>query len=456
MFPFNLKNLLKKEEKKDKCAEFTKKLAYPYDSKEIDMDKNIILSNKLFLGTDTKITRRNCNIFAIGGAASGKTRYFTLPNLLQANSNYLVVNDGEDVYNKTKDFFITQGYKVKCLNLARKHTSMHFNPFKYLNNDIDIIKLSKSLASQLETNSDPFYPRMEEYLLSAGIDYMMRHYVRSKCSLETLIDIFNRTEYDLEYLLDMLPSKSIGYERYQMYKTCSTPQRKDICISISKLLSSIKTNTEFILQFDEMNFEDFKEDKIILYVILSSFENKANFLATLLIEQLYLYLINDNITFLNEEEEIFAKMHKRNQKTTAERKELKYPLRFMLENIQNLSKIEDLEKILATSRPYNISFSITTNSITQLELLGYDVDVLIGNNDTIIYLGTNECNTAVFFSKLLPVEHREMYTVQFMTPDELIRMPFSDCIVLTRGYHPIIDKKYDLKKHKNYSFLNET
>lgn len=452
MFPFKIKKITKKED--DNLTKIIKDLSYPYESKEIDKDKNMILSSKLSIGFDTKTTRRNCNTIIFGSAGSGKTRYYTVPNLLQANCNYLVVTETDEMYYKTNNFFITQGYKVKCLNLTKKYDSMSYNPFKYLNTDIDIIKISKTIASQTESSKDPFFPKMEEFLLCAGIDYMTRNYTHSECSMELLLDIFNREEYDVAYLLDTLPPSSIGYEKYEMYKTCNESQRKRVLLSIIDVLRSIVSNTDSILKTDEMNFEDFRTEKVILYIILSPFENDINFLATLLIEQLHSYLINDHVTFLNKEEEIFANMHKRNKKQITERKELKYPLRFMLDNIENLNKIQDLEMLLAISRPYNISFSITINSISQLEALGYDKEALIGNNDTIMLFGCTDNKTAEFFSKLLPVEvvgtGAYAYNRAFMMPDELRMMPMNKCLILIRGCKPIIDDKYDLCKHKNY------
>lgn len=455
MFPFKIKEVLtKKTKEEENLIKIKKDLSCPYGCTDVYEDENMILSSKISLGFDTMNTKRNCNSILFGGAGSGKTRLFTVPNLLQANCNYVIVNEIDDVYNRTKDFFISQGYKVKCLNLSNIEESTCYNPFQYIDTDKDIIKISKLISLEMDENEDPFFKKAKESLLCAGIDYMMKNHPHSKCTIKLLLEFFNKMEYDIDCLLNTLPTKSIGYEKYQTYNLCSSSQKSEIIYSLRKLLAKIISNTSSILEKDEMNFEDFKKRKAILYIILPYNDDKGKFLTTLLIEQLHSYLIN-NQKVLNEEEEIFANMHKRNKPkyTLCTQPKLKYHLKFMIEQLEILPKIE-LEMLLSISRPYNISFSITTNTISVLRHIGYDIGAVMGNCDSIIFFGSTDIETCNYFNTLSTINNVNGTTKCFMTTDEFLRLECNKCVILIRGYEPIIDDKYELTKHKNYKYYD--
>ena len=107
-------------------------------------------------------TARNKNILVIGGSGSGKTRFFVKPSLLQMHSSYVVTDpkgtvlievgkllsrgtpkldkDGNPVRGKNGKI-VYEPYKIKVFNTINFSKSMHYNPFAYIHNEKDILKL---------------------------------------------------------------------------------------------------------------------------------------------------------------------------------------------------------------------------------------------------------------------------------------------------------------------------
>lgn len=454
MFPFKKK----KEEPKPKeesrvSLEYDSHnfaLASPYETNEID-ENNLILSQNLRLGLDTAKTKRNLNAIYVGGSGGGKTRTFVLPNILQANSNYLICGLTNELHYRTKDFLVSQGYIVKHLNLMEPSDSMCYNPFKYIKTEIDIIKLSECLVKGIKIGGDPFFTRAEECLISALTYYMYKTYPRMEWSFKKLLELLDRSEVAMDSLFSELPNDSFGCQKYTAYKMGSETVRKSIMISVITLLHSIISEFDDILYKDEMNFEDFKNNKTAIFVSLPVCSSDYNCLGNLLIEQLYNYLIN-NYTIGDEIDELFLSMHKRKQVKSTQKVELKYHLNFILDDFCILDKIEELEKMLAISRAYNISFLLSANNLALIKAKGYDVYNLMSNNDSMIFLNSNEQNTIKYLNEEIFKEDviRKIYEY-----DPFMAIPYEKCVIAIRGFKPYYDDKYNLITHKNYDKLKE-
>lgn len=80
-------------------------------------DNNIILTDNVQLSLDTAQTGKNLNVCVVGGAGYGKTYNYVLPNILQANTSYVITDRGGYLLKKTGKFLKEQGYIIKVLNL---------------------------------------------------------------------------------------------------------------------------------------------------------------------------------------------------------------------------------------------------------------------------------------------------------------------------------------------------
>ena len=59
---------------------------------------NLILTQNVKLGLDSRKHRRNLNVLIIGGSGAGKTRFYAKPNLMQCNTSFVVTDpNGKEV-----------------------------------------------------------------------------------------------------------------------------------------------------------------------------------------------------------------------------------------------------------------------------------------------------------------------------------------------------------------------
>lgn len=74
-------------------------------------------------------------MLVIGGSGAAKTRSFVLPNILTANTNYVITDPKSEVLLATGGYLKEQGYDVRVLNLVNLEQSDGYNPFRYLRDE---------------------------------------------------------------------------------------------------------------------------------------------------------------------------------------------------------------------------------------------------------------------------------------------------------------------------------
>ena len=107
--------------------------------------ENILLTRHVRLGLDTHIHRRSLNVLVIGGSGAAKTRSYVKPNILQANTNYVVTDPKSEVLLATGGWLKQNGYDIRVLNLVNLSESDGYNPFRYLRDEKDALRLVNSL-----------------------------------------------------------------------------------------------------------------------------------------------------------------------------------------------------------------------------------------------------------------------------------------------------------------------
>ena len=125
------------------------------------------------LGLDTHKHRRSLNVLVIGGSGAAKTRGYVKPNILEANSNYVITDPKMEVLTATGGYLKRQGYDIRVLNLVDLSQSDGYNPFRYLRDEKDALKLVNTLIQATTPKgsheSDPFWSKSETALLQAII-----------------------------------------------------------------------------------------------------------------------------------------------------------------------------------------------------------------------------------------------------------------------------------------------
>ena len=159
---------------------------------------NVILTMRVCIGMDGHKHRRNLNILVVGGSGSGKTRFFCLPGVLSANCSFLITDPKGEILRTTGHLLTEQGYDVKVFNLIDPGQSDCYNPFRYLRDEKDVLKLIDNLIKNTTprnaSSNDPFWEKAEIALDSALMLYLMSEAPPEEQNFETMLFMMEYAE----------------------------------------------------------------------------------------------------------------------------------------------------------------------------------------------------------------------------------------------------------------------
>lgn len=429
--------------------------------------KNVILTKRVFIGLDGYKHRRNLNILVVGGSGSGKTRFFCKPGIMSVNCSYLIVDPKGEMLRSTGYLLKDEGYDIKVFDLIHPRQSDGYNPFTYIRDDPDVLKLMDNLVKNTTppkgASNDPFWEKAEIALDSALMLYLLYEAPAEEQNFEMLmfmLECARVMEEDEQYQspLDLLfqtleerdPSH-IAVREYKVYKQAAGKTAKSILVTASvRLAAFIFPQYAAMMQTDEMDFASMGERKRAIFCVIPVNDGSMNYLVSMLLTQCFQQL------YLRADERYNGR--------------LPMPVRVIQDEWANVAQPDSYPKVLATCRSYNIGINIIVQNIQSIKALYKDEwEGIIGNCDTLLFLGGgNEPTSLEFVSKLLGKETVHTRTrgqtkgrsgsssVNFqqtgrdlMTPDEIRMLPTNDALLFIRGEKPVRDKKYDIKKHPN-------
>ena len=429
--------------------------------------KNVILTKRVSIGLDGYKHRRNLNILVVGGSGSGKTRFFCKPGIMSVNCSYLIIDPKGEMLRSTGYLLKEKGYDIKVFDLIHPRQSDGYNPFTYIRDDPDVLKLMDNLVKNTTppkgASNDPFWEKAEIALDSALMLYLLYEAPAEEQNFEMLmfmLECARVMEEDEQYQspLDLLfqtleesdPSH-IAVREYKVYKQAAGKTAKSILVTASvRLAAFIFPQYAAMMQTDEMDFPSLGERKRAIFCVIPVNDGSMNYLVSMLLTQCFQQL------YLRADERYNGR--------------LPVPVRVIQDEWANVAQPDSYPKVLATCRSYNIGINIIVQNIQSIKALYKDEwEGIIGNCDTLLFLGGgNEPTSLEFVSKLLGKETVHTRTrgqtkgrsgsssVNFqqtgrdlMTPDEIRMLPTNDALLFIRGEKPVRDKKYDIKKHPN-------
>ena len=429
--------------------------------------KNVILTKHVSIGLDGYKHQRNLNILVVGGSGSGKTRFFCKPGIMSVNCSYLIVDPKGEMLRSTGYLLKEEGYDIKVFDLIHPNQSDGYNPFTYIRDDPDVLKLMDNLVKNTTppkgASNDPFWEKAEIALDSALMLYLLYEAPAEEQNFEMLmfmLECARVMEEDEQYQspLDLLfqtleerdPSH-IAVREYKVYKQAAGKTAKSILVTASvRLAAFIFPQYAAMMQTDEMDFASMGERKRAIFCVIPVNDGSMNYLVSMLLTQCFQQL------YLRADERYNGR--------------LPVPVRVIQDEWANVAQPDSYPKVLATCRSYNIGINIIVQNIQSIKALYKDEwEGIIGNCDTLLFLGGgNEPTSLEFVSKLLGKETVHTRTrgrtkgrsgsssVNFqqtgrdlMTPDEIRMLPNNDALLFIRGEKPVRDKKYDIKKHPN-------
>lgn len=436
-------------------------------------DANIILTQRVRLGMDGYITQRNMNILVIGGSGSGKTRYFCKPGLYSANCSYLVTDPKGELLKAAGGLLLSLGYEVRVFNLIDPEQSDCYNPFVYVREEKDVLSLIDNLIKNTTprnaSSNDPFWEKAEVALDSALMLYLIHEAPQDEQNFETMIYMMNFAdvrEEDEQYRspLDMLfraleeeQPAHVAVKQYKVFKQAAGKTAKSILVTAAVRLAAFNIpQYAAMTSMDEMDFGSLGERKRAIFCVIPVNDSSMNYLVGMLYTQCF--------------QELYR------------RADLKYngrlpvPVRVIQDEWANVAQPESYPKILATCRSYNIGLNIIVQNVQQIKALyEKEHESIIGNCDTLLFLGGgNEPASLEFIVKLLGRETLATRTRgltkgrngssttnyqqtgrDLMTIDEVRKLDTNKAILFIRGENPVIDRKYNLKRHPNIKLTSD-
>lgn len=459
-------------------------------------ENNIVLTQTegLMMSGRTKnpANARNKNVLVVGGSGSGKTRFFIKPNLMQMHSSFVVTDpkgsvlcecgkmlkrgtprldkDGKPVRDKNGKI-VYEPYKIKVFNTINFGKSMHFSPFAYIHSEKDILKIVTTLIANTKGEGkagDDFWVKAETLLYTALIGYIYYEAPTNEQNFATLVEMLNAMEVReddesfknaVDLLFDALAQKDpdhFAVRQYAKYKLAAGKTAKSILISCASRLAvfDIKEVREITL-YDELDLDMLGDERTALFLIMSDTDSTFAFLISLI------YSI------------LFNRLCERADDVYGGR--LPIHVRCLIDEAANIGQIPNLERLMATIRSREISACLVLQAQSQLKALYKDnMDTIIGNCDSSLFLGGKEETTLKSWNSLLGKETIDMYNTSvtkgnqeshgqnyqklgkdLMTVDELAVMDGGKCLLQIRGVRPFLSRKYDITKHPNYRLLSD-
>ena len=441
-----------------------------HGSVEKDYSSNKILSQNVRIGLDGRRHRRNLNTLVIGGSGAGKTRFFGKPNLMQCNTSFVVLDPKGEQLRDVGNLLEKEGYVIKVVDLINMNRSHCYNPFRYIKDDKDVLKLITNLIRNTtpkgsQTN-DPFWEKSETALLEALCLYLLHEAPEEEQNFTMVMEMIAAAEVkedDEEYQspldelferLEIRNPNSLALKQYKIYKQAAGKTAKSILISVGVRLSAF--NLESIASLtatDELELDLVGERKTAIFAVIPDNDSTFNFLIGMLYTQLFQMLYY--------------------QADIVHGGALPVPVHFLMDEFANVALPDEFDKLLSTMRSRLIFVSIIIQNLAQIKGLYKDSwESIVGNCDTLYYLGGNEQSTHKFMSEYLGKETLDTNTYgkssgrsgnystnyqqagrELLTPDEVRLLDNDYGLLFIRGERPVFDKKYDILKHPR---INET
>ena len=481
------------------------KLKFAKKEHDYIIDNNIVLTNDVLMSLNTRQTRKNLNVMVIGGSGSGKSRFFVKPNLMQANTSYVCTDPKGELLRSTGKMLKRYGYKIKVFNLIDMAHSNNYNPFQYIY-DVDgkysttaVIKMVNVLMKNTQKegggSGDQFWDDSTKALLAALCFYLVECEDKSKQNFSEVMKLLKKAEVkegednfksDLDLIFDALEfpekykneaenderilqlnlidlakkakpaSQYMCLKYYKDFKKAAGDTAKSILISTAVRLQAFNIPEVMDLTCcDTLHLEELGDEKQALFIIIPSSDDTFNFLAAMMYTQMF-DVLYDRANF---------KYGGR----------LPVHVRCLLDEFANVGTIPRFEELLATMRSMEISANVIIQNLSQLKKMYKDSwENVLGNCDSLLFLGGQEPTTLEHISKMLgketidtrsnnrtrgkngsTSENDGILGRELMTIDELKVMKDNECILFVRGLYPFFCNKFVIEKHPNYRYLED-
>ena len=440
-----------------------------------DPFNNVILTENYGLAVDPgkrrgkRLEERPRNVLVIGGTGAGKTWRYSIPNILQMNADYFVIDSKGTQLPLLGNALVGSGYEISCMNLVRMSASAGVNPFSLIRDEVGIIEFAECFIANTTGDKDhmgdQFWVQAERLLYTALIGYIHYEAPMEEQNFSTLIEFINAMEVreddedfknPVDLMFDELKKRKpdhFAVRQYAKFKLSAGKTAKSILISCGARLAPFDIQElRELTAYDELQLDTLGDRKTALFIIMSDTDDTFNFLISMCYTQLFNLLCE-------KADDVYGGR-------------LPVHVRCLIDEAANIGQIPRLEKLVATIRSREISCCLVLQAQSQLKALYKDsADTIIGNMDCSIFLGGKEPGTLKELAAALGKETIDSYNTgesrgrevshslnyqklgkELMSVDELAVLDGGKCILQLRGVRPFLSNKYDLTKHPLYRY----
>ena len=411
----------------------------------------------------------NGNLAVYGSSGSMKTRSFCVNRILQAavRGESLIISDPKsELYEKSSEYLRDQGYCVKVFNLVNPENSDSWNCLSEVEGQELMAQLFVDVIIKNTINNgkgDHFWDSCEMNLLKALVLYVDQSYAEQNRNIGEVYRLLTLSgESDLDSLFENLPPTHPAKAPYSLYKQASDTVRSGVIIGLGSRLQVFQSELiKKITTRDEIDLELPGQERCAYFLVTSDQDSTFDFLASLFLSFCFIKLV-------------------RYADKNCEGGKLPVPVHVLGEELTACGTIPDLSRRLSVIRSRNISMSCVFQNLAGFQNL-YPLNLwqeILGNCDAQLFLGCTDELTAEFISsrtglasvsvssksKQLGTWRISNYTPEYretsgvgkrpvLTPDEVLRLPIKQALVIIRGQKVLKVDKMDYSKHPEASKL---
>jgi type IV secretion system protein VirD4 len=349
--------------------------------------------------------------------------------------------------------------------------SMKYNPFSYIKDEKDILKLVNVIIENTkgsgEKATEDFWVKAERLYYCALIGYIFYEGQEDEKNFITLLDMINASEtreddedfknpVDLMFeALEQRDAEHFAVLQYRKYKMAAGKTAKSILISCGARLAPFDIKElRHLMEYDELELDTLGDRKCALFIITSDTDSTFDFLSSMVMTQMF----NTLCTKADDEYAGRLPVH----------------VRCLCDEFANI-KVPDMQRLISTIRSREISAALVVQTQSQLKAIYKDhADTISGNCDTTLFLGGKERTTLKEMADLLGKEtidslntsenrgQNQSYGMNYqklgkelMSQDEIAVMDGGKCICQLRGVRPFLSAKYDITRHPRYKYLSD-
>lgn len=414
-------------------------------------------------------TRLNSNLAVYGASGSMKTRSFCMNRILQGVSrgeSLVICDPKSELYEKSSEYLRDKGYTVRVFNLVNPENSDSWNCLSEVEGQELMAQLFVDVIIKNTTGGgkgDHFWDSAEMNLLKALVLYVDKGYPPENRNMGQVYQLITlNSETALNSLFEVLPINHPAKAPYSLFKQASDSVRSGVIIGLGSRLQVFQSELiKKITARDEIDLELLGQKPCAYFLVTSDQDSTFDFLASLFLSFVFIKLV-------------------RYADKNCEGGRLPVPVHVLGEELTACGTIPDLSRRLSVIRSRNISMSCVFQNLAGLQNR-YPLNLwqeILGNCDVQLFLGCTDPLTAEFVSsrtglasvavssksKQLGTWRISNYTPEYretsgvgkrpvLTPDEVLRLPIDEALIIIRGKKTLKVDKMDYSKHPEYPLL---